>query len=235
MVQDGRRIRPIEKKSLFGAIKGDPIRMLELALVALGSGIATLSAFFSWQAASAAKEQATYAHEALYKAEENSTFRTYIASWNKLCRAIAPEEEFLSVGIPELAGDGHLTVTATNLGFDPAIYDSRLYVDRVVTAENAVKDNLLEFRTFLPGDVFPRTEQAIMIIGYFYQTPSSTGDNRRALQNQIIKAAALCNYYTEEQMKWFKDRSHKIKPIVLLLDDMKIDYTSDFNPAPMGR
>ncbi|AYG59013.1 hypothetical protein [Rhizobium jaguaris] len=181
-MQEKRRIQSVAKVNWFKQLRHDPLRMIELGLVVLGTTVAAFSSFFSWQAASATAEQAKYAHEALSAADMNASFRTYIASWNKLCNAITPPEYGLTVGTPFFEDEGKLTVIVTNLGFDRAAFNLAAYVDRIADAEDIARDNLIEFKAFLPEDTFGRTEQALTIIGYFYSfSPSAIGPRTKPL------------------------------------------------------
>lgn len=234
MQLDGRRIRPIGKQPLSKRLRDDPLRAAELLLLAAGMFVSALSSFFAWQAASSSAEQAKFAHEALTTADANSTFRTYMTSWNRMCNAIMPPQYFLTVGTPVLVDDGELLVTATNLGFDGAAFDINRYVDRVAGAEDAAKDDFVQLKTFLPDEIGP-LEQALSTIDYFYNSDLIKRDGRDTLKTKLIRAAALCHYYMDEQIRWFKDRSHLIKPIIFFLPNMTIRYSSDFPAAPMGR
>jgi hypothetical protein len=202
----------------------------ELVIIALGTAVSALSSFFAWQAASSSAEQAKYAHEALFAADANQTFRTYIASWNKLCSAIAQPNYNLSVGTPSFDDHNNLSVSASNSGFDPAAFDIDAYNDRINTAEIIVRDNLLEFQTFLPEDIFARTEQALTVTAYFYIMSVGLEDPDE-LKTRLIRASALCQYYTQEQLRWFKDKSYKIAPVIFALTSMKIEYTEDLPPT----
>ncbi|SCY05736.1 hypothetical protein [Rhizobium sp. NFACC06-2] len=235
MQENRRRIRSIAKANWTEQFRRDPVRLVELAIIGFGTGVAALSSFFAWQAASSTAEQAKYAREALTNADANATFRAYISSWNKLCNAITPPEYFLEVGTPFFDEKGHLFVTATNLGFDRAAFDVGTYIDRVAAAEEVAKDNLLEFRTFIPEGTFARTEQAQLVTSFFYFSPEYLKDEPDGVKKQIVMAAALCHYYTEEQLRWFKDRSHKIPPVINSLAGMNIEYSSNLPPAPRPR
>jgi hypothetical protein len=234
MEEDGRRIRSVAKKKWLGEIMSDPVRLIELSLVALGTVVASLSSFFSWQAASYTAEQARYARDALNAADTNATFRTYIASWNKLCEVVTPPEYKLYVQTPVLM-DGTLEVLATNTGFDRALFDIDAHNKRVSNQEAIVRDNLLELRTFVSNDdLFVRPDQALSVTAFFYIINIST-EGPEELQTRLVRAAALCNYYTEEQMRWYKDRTRTIAPVVYLLQSMKIEYTENTSPDPLHR
>lgn len=234
MEENGRRIRSIAKKDWWHELTRDPIRLLEVGLVGFGAAVAALSAYFSWQAAATSSEQARYAREALSSSEANATFKTYIASWNKLCTAVAPRDYKLFVGTPYLFENGDLVVTVSNSGFDRALFDIDAHNERVSNQEDIVRDNLLELRSFLPGDIFGRPDQALTVTAYFYIMNIPTeGDDE--LKTRLVRAAALCNYYTEEQLRWYKDKSRRIAPIVYLLTRMKIEYSEDSPPTPGRR
>lgn len=213
----------------------DPLRIVELAVVICGTIVSAASSYFAWQAAASTAEQARYAQAALTAADMNATFRTYISSWNRICNAITAPEYYLTVGTPVFDADGRLVVSVTNLGFDRASFDIAKYIDRVAGAEDVAKGTLLEFRTFLPTDAFDRTEQAAIIISYFYFSPDYLDDGPDELMTQIVRAAALCRYYTEEQMKWFRDRSYKIQPVISSLFRLDIRYSTKEPPTPRPR
>lgn len=194
MPNNGRRIRSTEKATFGSAITRDPVRLTELVLVAIGALVSALSAFFAMQAASSSAEQARYAREALTAADANETFRDYIATWNRLCRAITPPEYRLAVGTPTFIEDNALQVSVSNLGFDAALFDVGAYIKRVEAAEDAVKDAHLEYRTFVPEDVFAGTEQAQLVTSYFYFSPDYLQEKDGVL-TQLVTAANLNIYY----------------------------------------
>jgi hypothetical protein len=235
MTENGRRVRSQAKANELRKLTRDPIRMIELGLVALGTIVAAVSSFFSWQAASSAAQQAQYAREALTAADANATFRSYITSWNSLCNAITPPEYFLTVGIPSCGQEDRLYVSATNLGFDASTFNLATYVDRVATAEDDAKDKYTELRTFLPEGEYTSIELAIFATGYLYTFSPETIRGRDGLQAQLVRISALCHYYTDEQIKWFKDRSHRTKPVILWLEDMQVDYSMNIQAAPFPR
>lgn len=231
MASNGRRIRSTKTPAIKTALKSDPVRLLELGLVAFGFVVSVISSGFAWQAAKSSAEQARYAREALTAGDANDAFRDYIATWNKLCRSITPPEYYITVGTPSLFEDGSLHVSVSNLGFDSALFDVGAYIDRVAAAEDAVKDAHLEYRTFVPEDVFARTDQAQIVTSYFYFSPDYI-EEKDGVLTQLVRAAALCHYYTEEQMRWFKDKSHKIAPIIPSLIRLNIEYSSNYPAAP---
>ncbi|MGL3607647.1 hypothetical protein ACSV9I_14115 [Rhizobium sp. G187] len=233
MVNSGRRFRSTEKSTFGAALKRDPVRLMELVLIAIGALVSSLSAYFAMEAAYSSAEQARYAREALTAADANATFKDYIATWNRLCRAITPPEYHLTVGTPDFVEDDALQVSVSNLGFDAALFDIGAYIERVEAAEEAVRDAHLEYRTFVPEDVFARTEQAQLVTPYFYFSPDYIQEKDGVL-TQIVTAAALCHYYTEEQMHWFKDKNYEIAPITPSLLRLNIEYTSN-NPAAPQR
>jgi hypothetical protein len=235
MTYDGRRVRSLKKKRAIEMLKDDPVRSIELAAVVFGTIVAAASSLFSWQAASSAAQQAKFAQEALTAADANATFRSYITAWNSLCNSITPPEYYLTVSTPTFDVDGNLSVVATNLGFDGATFNLATYVDRVAAAEDAAKDKYIELRTFLPEGGYSSVELAILATGYLYTFSPETTHTPDGLQDQLIRISALCHYYTNEQIKWFKDRSHRTKPIILWLKDLQIEYSMNVPAAPFRR
>lgn len=235
MATDGRRIRSLAKPKTIENLKRDPVRVIELALVAFGTVVAAVSSYFSWQAASSAAQQAQYAHEALTAAEANATFRSYITSWNSLCNAITPPEYFLTVGTPLFIGEDRLLVNATNLGFDASTFNMASYVDRVATAEDAAKDEYTVLRTFLPEGEYNNIDLAIFATAYLYTFSPDDIKGRDGLQAQLVRISALCHYYTDEQIKWFKNRSHRTKPVISWLKDMEVGYSMNVPAVPSQR
>lgn len=233
MHEPNRKVKSLNAATLRQRLKSDPLRSLELGIVFIGTVVSALSSFFAWQASSSSAQQAEYAREALTTAEANSTFRSYLSAWNKMCQAINPTEYLLDVSLPGYDRDGVFHITVDNRGFDRAAFDYQDYVRRVEGAERAAFDELLSYRTFskniegLDGPESPTP--------YFYFLPRDLGYDVDRIERQLIKSYALCFYHLETQMLWYKDRTFRARPIIRLLNDVEIRYTRRLDPAPKPR
>jgi|UPI0004704E23 hypothetical protein len=210
------------------------MRWIELGLVAFGVTVSAASSYFAWQAASYTAEQAKYAQQALNASDFNQSFRTYIASWNRLCEAINPPEYKLIVSTPFYDAAEEFIVMVTNHGFDRALFDIDAHNKRVNEADKNVRDDMLALRTFMPAGSKLVPQQASNVTGFFFVwNLEEEGSND--LKKRLVRAAALCRYYTEEQLEWFRDRNHTTKPVLHLWDGMKIEHLLDQPPTPKPR
>lgn len=205
MPDNGRRIRSLSKPDYARELKRDPVRRLELGLIAFGTLVSALSSLFAWQAASSSAEQARYAREALTTTDLNRTFEGFLDNWTKLCDTIDITDG--TVGFELRAAQDHqiIIVEATDLAYEFRPLDRPSQRRHVIKAMDSAVAAQEKLGLWLSHDTIETMGFEVVMANLIMLSRIDASESEGRHYSAMLKQAGYCKLWKRWFMTWFKE------------------------------